>query len=443
MNRRSRNSVTGLSSPSSRRAATTVGLAGARRKRTAPSRRPDPATLDGFSAPTREWLRSTPMERRRRLGQYPTPKPLRDRLLDRCDLWPGMRVLDPGVGTGEFLASVREREPQADLYGWDEDPAMISVARRVVPDARLAHRNALDPRDGEPFDLVVGNPPYFQFRAAPALRDRFGGVISGRVNIFALFFQVGLEALRPGGRLAFVVPPSMNNGAYFERLRRYLVARAEIEFLEIRREPDLFDRARTAVQLLVLRSGAGASDGPRAATFADPSSGFRRTVFSEDAGELRRLWREGRSLYRLGYEAVTGTVVWNRRREDLRRAPDESTARLIWSRDIGDTVEFPKEPKKPPFVHASKKLRGPAIVVNRILGAVGRGRLRCALVPEGMEFVAENHVNVVRRHGRFAPGLDFPELLAALRDPRVGDRARLLTGNTQLSAKELSHLLPL
>lgn len=383
------------------------------------------------------------MERRRRLGQYPTPKPLRDRLLDRCDLWPGMRVLDPGVGTGEFLASVREREPRAVLYGWDEDPAMIAVARRVVPDARLARRNALDPRDGEPFDLVVGNPPYFQFRAAPALRDRFREVISGRVNIFALFFQAGLEALRPGGRLAFVVPPSMNNGAYFERLRRYLVERAEIEFLEIRREPDLFDRARTAVQLLVLRSGAGSANGRHAATFADPASGFRRTVFSEDAGELRRLWREGRSLYRMGYEAVTGTVVWNRRREDLRRAPDESTARLIWSRDIGDTVEFPKEPKKPPFVQAAKKLRGPAIVVNRILGAVGRGRLRCALVPEGMEFVAENHVNVVRRHGRFAPGLDFPELLAALRDPRVGERARLLTGNTQLSAKELSHLLPL
>lgn len=382
------------------------------------------------------------MERRRRFGQYLTPKPLRDRLLDRCDLWPGMRVLDPGVGTGEFLASVREREPQAVLYGWDEDPGMIPVARQVVPDARLAHRNALDPREGEPFDLVVGNPPYFQFRAAPALRDRFREVISGRVNIFSLFFQVGLEALRPGGRLAFVVPPSMNNGAYFEGLRRYLVARAEIEFLEIRREPDLFDRARTAVQLLVLRSGAGSGNGRHAATFADPASGFRRSVLSEDAEALRRLWREGRSLYRLGYEAVTGTVVWNQRREDLRRAPDESTARLIWSRDIGDTVEFPREAKKPPFVCASKKLRGPAIVVNRILGAVGRGRLRCALVPEGMEFVAENHVNVVRRHGRFAPGLDFPELLAALRDPRVGERARLLTGNTQLSAKELSHLLP-
>lgn len=419
-----------------------VGVTAPPRKRPAPSRGAGPGAFDGFSAPTRQWLRSTPVERRRRLGQYLTPKRLRDRLLDQCDLRPGMRVLDPGVGTGEFLASVLEREPQARVYGWDEDPAMISVARRVVPGARLEHRNALDPRDGEPFDLVVGNPPYFQFRAVPALRERFREVISGRVNIFALFFQVGLEALRPGGRLAFVVPPSMNNGAYFERLRRYLAGRAEIEFLEIRREPDLFDRARTAVQLLVLRSGAGASDGPHVATFADPSSGFRRSIFSENAERLRRLWREGRSLFRLGYEAVTGTVVWNQRRDDLRRAPNESTARLIWSRDIGDTVDLPKEPTKPPFVRAAKRLQGPAIVVNRILGAVGRGRLRCALVPEGMEFVAENHVNVVRRHGRFAPGLDFPELLAALRDPRVGERARLLTGNTQLSAKELSHLLP-
>lgn len=434
--------MTGLSPPSPRRPPAAAGADDARRNRRAPARTPDPAD-DGFSAPTQEWLRSTAVEERRRRGQYMTPKPLRERLLDRCGLRPGMRVLDPGVGTGEFLASVLERQPTARVYGWDEDPAMLAVARRVVPGARLECRNALDPRNGEPFDLVVGNPPYFQFRAAPALRRRFREVISGRVNIFALFFQVGLEALRPGGRLAYVVPPSMNNGAYFDHLRRYLVGRAELEFLEIRREPDLFDRARTAVQLLVLRAGEGTSEGRHVATFADRSNGFRRSVFSENADELRRLWREGRSLFQLGYEAVTGTVVWNQRREDLRRAADDSTAPLIWSHNIGGTVEFPAEHPKPQFIRERKRLVGPAIVVNRVLGAVGRGHLRCALVPEGMEFVAENHVNVVRPHGRFAPRRGFAELLAALRDPAAGERARRLTGNTQLSAKELSHLLPL
>ena len=91
---------------------------------------------------------------------------------------------------------------------------------------------------------------------------------------------------------------------------------------------------------------------------------------------------------------------------------------------------------------------GPALLVNRVIGAVGRGEIRTAFVPEGMEFLAENHVNVIRpRTDRRllpkAPRLGWRQLQAALEAPGAGDRARLLTGNTQLSASELTHLLPL
>lgn len=404
---------------------------------------------DGFSEPTREWIASAPLGERKRLGQYMTPRRLRERLLDRCDLRPGMRVLDPAVGTGEFLRSVLDRQPDAQAYGWDVDRRLVEAARRVVPEARLEVRCALaagaggERPAGEPFDLVVGNPPYFQFRADADLRARFREVISGRVNIFALFFRVGLEALRPGGQLAFVAPPSMNAGAYFDRLRRYLVRRARVEFLEIHGEPDLFHRANTAVQLIVLRAGEGSSAGPHVARCDDPPPRFRRLVFTEDAGAFARRRASGDSLFRLGYEAVTGTVVWNQHRAALRRRPDRGTALLIWSHNIGETLEVAGDRSKPQFIETDRRERGPAIVVNRVIGAVGKGRLRCALVPEGMEFVAENHVNVVRPHGGFAPRVTFGELLAALRRETTGECARLITGNTQLSATELTHLLPL
>lgn len=403
---------------------------------------------DGFSAPTREWIASTPLGERKRLGQYMTPRRLRERLLDRCDLRPGMRVLDPGVGTGEFLRSVLDRQPDAQAHGWDVDRRLVAAARRVVPEARLEVRCALasgagGAPAGGPFDLVVGNPPYFQFRADAELRARFREVISGRVNIFALFFRVGLEALRAGGQLAFVAPPSMNAGAYFDRLRRYLVRRARVEFLEIHGEPDLFHRANTAVQLIVLRAGEGSSGGPHVARCDDPPPRFRRIVFTEDAGAFARRRAEGDSLFRLGYEAVTGTVVWNQHRAALRRRPDRSSTLLIWSHNIGETLEVAGDRSKPQFIETDRRERGPAIVVNRVIGAVGKGKLRCALVPEGMEFVAENHVNVVRPRSGFAPRVTLEELLAALRRETTGECARLITGNTQLSATELTHLLPL
>ena len=54
---------------------------------------------------TIEYLRNRPKEERSPLGQFITPKSLRDALLDQIKLSDGMKVLDPGVGTGEFLYS--------------------------------------------------------------------------------------------------------------------------------------------------------------------------------------------------------------------------------------------------------------------------------------------------------------------------------------------------
>ncbi len=372
-----------------------------------------------------------------------TPEPLRERLLDRCDLRPGMRVLDPGVGTGEFLASVRRREPLAEIYGWDVDPEVLSVAGGMVPEARLSERSALDPYHGEQFDLVVGNPPYFQFKAPGAVRSHFSQVISGRVNIFALFFQAGFEVLRSGGQLAYVVPPSMNNGAYFERLRGFLARNASIEFLKIYRDQSLFDGARTPVQLIVLRLGERDS-GRHVFVRESPSNGFRRTIFSERPSELERAFSGRRTMYELGYEAVTGTIVWNQHKADLRHEAGSNSYPLIWAHNIRETLSLDSARLRPQFIETQRiPLVGPAIVTNRIVGSVGSAEFRCALVPEGMSFLGENHVNVIKPRGIIKPEISMPQLLDILKSPLTVDRIRRLTGNTQISATELTHLLPL
>lgn len=371
-----------------------------------------------------------------------TPRSLREALISRLDLFPGMRVLDPGAGTGEFLASVREHEPVATLVGWDIDETVLAYASKNVPEARLEHRSALEPFAGEPFDLVIGNPPYFQFRADPAQRRRFAAVISGRPNIFALFFQVAFEAVRPGGQIAFVVPPSMNNGAYFEALREFIVTNGEIEYLEVLDGNDHFVDASTAAQLIVIRKGG--DGGKFHLRRACPDSGFSRTIFSPDPEAIEREFTGRSTLWQLGYEAVTGTVVWNQHRAELRKRPGKGTVPLLWAHNIeaGGLVLRPGH-QRPQYIRDQEPLRGPALLVNRVVGAVGKGSIRAALVSEGMEFVAENHVNVIRRRDGVAPGIGWQELHRTLLDPGIPGRVRRLTGNTQLSARELTHLLPL
>lgn len=354
-----------------------------------------------------------------------------------------MRVLDPGVGTGELLAAAARRCDGLGLFGWDTDPQILAAAAAHVPEAVLEERSALDAWKGEPFDLVIGNPPYFQFRPGPALKERYAGVISGRANIFAFFFQAGLEVLRPGGRLAFIVPPSLNSGAYFEALREHIAAAGSIESLTVLEGTDLFEGANTAVQLLVLRKG----DPGKEFLFEHESagSGFRRVIFSADPARLEACFAGRRTLWELGFEAVTGTIVWNQHRQALRKSATDEVVPLIWSHNLkGGEVEFGNRPGKPQYIRPPGAVEtGPAVLVNRVVGSVGKGELRSALVPEGAEFLAENHVNVIRVRAGADPLVDWTELDRMLRDPGAAERLRLLTGNTQISARELTHLLPL
>jgi adenine-specific DNA-methyltransferase len=407
-----------------------------------------------------------------------------------------MRVLDPGVGTGELLAAVLRRCPDAHLTGWDIDPTALAAAGELVPGATLELRSALDLKrdevpglavDGEPqttrphagsdcadpeFDLVIGNPPYFQVPVTPDLKERFGEVISGRANTFALFFKAGLDLLAPEGTLAFVVPPSMNSGAYFEALREHIVARARITDLTLLEGTGLFEGANTAAQLLVLRKNGESGHRNPASQFVferrDDDAGFRRVVFSRNPGELEAGFKGRKTLWQLGFEAVTGTVVWNQHRATLRDRAGPGSVPLVWSGDLrGGTLELDSgssrgqgtppgqddgrrrrrsgaglPDNRPGHVIGRTALSGPALLVNRVVGSVGRGEIRTGLILPGVPFLAENHVNVIRPRSGFKQRVDWEELQSRMSQPGVVERLRLLTGNTQISATELTHLIP-
>ena len=91
----------------------------------------------------------------------------------------------------------------------------------------------------------------------------------------------------------------------------------------------LFDGANTAAQLLVLEKSEQARRVHFVFEHDEPEAGFRRVVFTESPERLRQGFDGRRTLWQLGYEAVTGTVVWNQRRADLRTRPGR--ARCRWS----------------------------------------------------------------------------------------------------------------
>lgn len=214
---------------------------------------------------------SAPEERHAR-GQYYTAPEIVAELLDALPLdlaqTPDLCLLDPACGSGQFLlgaydrlkaqlvacglkpALAHERVIERHLIGFDLDPFAVTLARmNLLLKERLA--KPLSPRiyaldslnreewlqrlrttPGLPCQVhaVIGNPPWGgelgPARKAEYRRD-YEAAQSG-VNSFSLFIERGLELLRPGGHLAFLLPEALLNIKTHQSAREVLLKRAAI-----------------------------------------------------------------------------------------------------------------------------------------------------------------------------------------------------------------------
>ncbi|NVI89007.1 trans-aconitate 2-methyltransferase [Actinomadura sp. BRA 177] len=100
------------------------------------------------------------------------------------------RVADLGCGTGELTATLAARWPGARIDALDSSPDMIREARRHEIPGRLSFRVAdvTTWKPDAPVDLIVSNAVLHWVPEHPDLLPRW------------------IDALAPGGRLAFQVP---------------------------------------------------------------------------------------------------------------------------------------------------------------------------------------------------------------------------------------------
>jgi len=400
-----------------------------------------------FAAATTNYINQTDINYRKSLGQYFTPKSIREMLLEKLPKMENPKILDPSCGTGEFLVTAKEYFKNPELYGWDIDKKLVDTSRSLVPEARLDKTDSLLNEDYDKYDFVIGNPPYYEFKAPEKIRRKFGSIMNGRTNIFSLFVYQGLNWLKDGGYLAYVIPPSMNNGAYFYKLRNYIIHNANIEYLHILRDPKIFHGALQSIMLLVLKKGKNKGD------YLFKKNGV--LIFSEGAKYLQRIFKDKATLHDLNYQVKTGRLVWNENKNLLTDNPKEGIP-LIWAHNITkEGLDFPAVNGKPQYVKRKDFDVGPAIVVNRITGTVKESKLKAGFIPPGMKFIAENHVNVIfppskqeqikMDFGSNQPKKNLPiknivKQISSIRGLKV---IKNITGNTQISKNELEKLFPI
>lgn len=186
-----------------------------------------------------EHERVVPASERHARGQYFTPFPLIELVLDRCPGVPSV-VLDPACGSGRFLMVARTRWPDAALRGFETDPVALELAGRNLSDATLGASSFLEAEPTGDVDLLIGNPPY--------VRDR-----GRKRDLYVDFIERAADWLRPGGRLALVLSSAWLDVGYGAEVRGILRARFAVEALVESAAERWFPGAKVNTMVLIAR----------------------------------------------------------------------------------------------------------------------------------------------------------------------------------------------
>ena len=168
-------------------------------------------------------------DRRKQLGQFFTPSDIARSLVSWVVEKPTDRVLDPSCGDGGFLVWHQR------AVGVELDLNNARIARERAPSA-LVHggdffRWATSTK--ERFEAIAGNPPFIRYQNfagdtrahALAAATMMGADFSALTSSWAPFVIVAAGLLKPGGRMAFVVPAEIGHAGYARTLLPALCAR--------------------------------------------------------------------------------------------------------------------------------------------------------------------------------------------------------------------------
>ena len=396
--------------------------------------------IEEYTKESIDYLKNTDIKKRKKLGQYFTPKSIRELLLSKLPKKDNADILDPACGSGEFLLSCKKYFKNPILYGFDIDKKLINIASKLVKNASIKNFDFLNiDINKKKYDYIIGNPPYFELKLNEEINKKYFDIIKGRVNIFSLFIKTGLDLLKDGGYLAYVVPPSMNNGAYFSKLREYIIKNSSLEYLHIIDGADNFHLANQKVMLIILKK----TNSKKSSKYIFKKNGI--TIFTEDKKFLNKAYKNTVSLKDIGYTVKTGNIIWNEHKEKLTNDKNNSTL-LIWASNINNgkiIIGYTKG--KPQYIKNISNdliIKSRVVVVNRITGSSKDINIKAAIVNE-KEFVCENHVNVIYMSKNANQNYSLEDIFKALQDKTNIKVMRLISGNTQISKTELERLLPI
>lgn len=389
---------------------------------------------------TTEFYSKDNLEIRKENGIYITPYSIIEKCFENEKIHK-LDILEPSFGSGQFIDIMIKLlgKKKANIVGTELYKDLFDSVKNKYSDNKniqLLNQDFLTWKSDKKFDLIVGNPPYFEMELSLEQKKDFDEIISGRVNIYSLFIYKSIQMLEPDGKLIFVIPTSLLSGKYFEKLRFYINKTCNIEDIVILGSKDFEDALQSTMIFKITKlSETTKSNNNFVIKFSNT------IIFSNEYKDINKLIKGKKFINDLECDVKTGNIVWNQHKDKLdNKKKNSDYIPLIYPRNLIDNkIVFKSDDKKKQYIKIDKEpITAPFIVINRIIG-IRDITLKPVLIEESVDkYFFENHINVIT--GK----LDNLKIIYnSLSKPETAKFIKNIIGNTQLSKNELLHMIPI
>ena len=205
------------------------------------------------------------------------------------------QVLDPCAGLGVFERALCSTDPdfaaKARFTLWEKDEGLAQdlsgICKRLAIHYSVSGKDFVNEHDwSAAYDAIIANPPYYKHHYVQNKEDvravissNVGAPFSVQTNIYCWFLIKALALLKPGGRLAFIIPTEFLNANYGRGVKKYLLETGSLRhIISVCYKSKTFDDAITTACVLLAEKGV------------EPASGIRfyRADSHDQLGKLSR-----------------------------------------------------------------------------------------------------------------------------------------------------------
>jgi adenine-specific DNA-methyltransferase len=377
-------------------------------------------------------------------GIFITPRTIIKKLFERIkpECSDVMRILEPSAGTCEIALAAHEAYPDATIDAIEYNDTIFAATAKTINQEKINYVKADFTRwtseSGKKYDISLGNPPYVGCgkEDVPA---QYKDYVTGRPNLFCTFMLHSISMLAPGGVLAFIIPTSFLNSAYYSKTRNYMKSVGTIlDIINFTKDNKFIETQQATIGLIYRLHLSDAPVVPTTECKFSMKVGDNY-VFTENADDIKEILRGSTTLTALGIQVKTGTVVWNEHKDIL--TDDATKTLLIYNSNVAKTnsveiLQFNNDEKKQYIMMDGSA--GPCIVVNRGNGNSAY-QLTYAYVDGKRPYLVENHLNMILCKTETMA----KKILASFANEKTVRFVSTFLGNNGLSKTELETIFPI